>query len=91
MPCSAFRWTLQIEAFRWRVAVGLYHQFQTRSDGQWHTSHTTLYDAQLGFPIRFGTDHWYYDGPHCSLELGLLHFNWCGRDGWCDKCYGPTE
>lgn len=38
--------------------------------------------------FRLGSEHMYYDGPHCSFSLGFLHFNW--SYWWCKKCM-PEE
>lgn len=33
---------------------------------------------------RWGRDHFYYDGPHDSFNLGSFQYCWSGD--WCTKC-----
>lgn len=86
-PCTAFRWTIQTNWFKGGgFQIGFVHQSQ--SNGEWCDSHTSVYALSLHRPASFGIEHYYYDGPHCSLSLGWLHVLWGGgiRSGWCKKC-----
>jgi hypothetical protein len=85
-PCSAFRWTFQIEY----NFIGFIHQYNLNG---WKNSHTSVYGISIRKNFRFGIDHDYYDGPHCSLSIGLISFIWCGKPftGWCKKCWPDDE
>jgi hypothetical protein len=56
--------------------------------------HLGRYWLRLGvaFTSTFalGSQHTYYDGPHCSFSLGWLHISWEGHllTGDCAKCHG---
>lgn len=79
-PCSAFRWVLEIG---WCYA-GFFHQHRWRDTGEWCSSHTNLYMVSVTKHFQLGQHHAYYDGPHCSLSLGWLHFCW---GSWrCKRC-----
>lgn len=79
-PCCAFRWILEIGFWY----LGFVHQHQNKSTSEWGSSHSSLYEISFRRPFRLGSDHFYYDGPHCSFSLGWLHFNWGGQS--CNKC-----
>jgi hypothetical protein len=87
-PCSAFRWVIETSYGPSCMSIGVVHQYQYKDTGEWHSSHTTVYEVGLARKFKFGREHWYYDGPHCSLSLGWLRFWWGGdpRTGWCKKC-----
>lgn len=85
-PCKAFRWTLQIN--KW--SFGFVHQHQYKDD-TWNDSHTTVAEIYLSC-WKLGSDHFWYDGEHCSLHLGWIHFRWGNlfvRS--CKKCLGENE
>lgn len=90
-PCTAFRWTLQSEAW-WRkrskgVSIGLIHQHKL--SGKWYSSHTDVYKVSLTPYFEVGTEHVYYDGPHCMLDLGFIHFMW---GNWkCKRCFSDES
>ncbi len=81
--CSAFRWVLEVG--NW--FVGLTNQYQI--NGEWQSSHTTIYHVGLRWPFRFGSEHFYYDGPHCTVNLGFAWIGWGGRN--CRKCMLEDE
>lgn len=81
-PCSAFRWTFQIR--KW--GLGFIHQHKFKKTGEWKSSHTRLYMVNISKYLRLGSEHWWYDGPHCFFSIGFIHFNWGGWRGSCDKC-----
>jgi len=87
-PCSAFRWVF--ETGMWHI--GFVWQYKNKSNGEWESSHTTVYEVWLDNKFRFGREHYYYDGPHCMLHLGWITFCWCGNPftKWCEKCW-PSD
>ena len=91
MPCTAFRWTFQINSWKTGVSAGFVHQH--KRDDKWYSSHTSVYEVSLTTSFRLGTCHVYYDGPHCCLDVGFLHFMWGGNPltGWCKKCMPDDE
>lgn len=84
MPCDLFRWAFVIE----KGSIGFTHQHRFKDTKQWRSSHTTCYMVWwTGEWNKFGSDHMYYDGPHCMFSLGPLTFQYVPRDGWCEQCY----
>jgi hypothetical protein len=80
-PCKAFRWTFQI-SFN---GIGFVHQSQDKLNNNWSDSHVDVYGIWLNFNFfKFGFDHGYYDGPHCSFTLGVVQICWCNWN--CKKC-----
>lgn len=81
-PCSAFRWTFQVEP----DFIGVVHQHC--SDGRWLDSHTAIYCAWWRGSnwTLFGFRHLYFDGPHCTLQAGPVVFQW--HNPTCRKCMG---
>lgn len=66
----AWRWVLEIG---W-IYVDLRHEVRF-STGDWRPA-VRYYRADLTPRFAWGRDHAYYDGPHCSLSVGWLHFSW---------------
>ena len=83
-PCLAFRWTVQ--ASRWRLGIIAQHQ---TDDEVWRDTHSRIFGVSVTKHWAFGSEHIYYDGPHCSFSLGPIHIVWGGgiRSAWCDKGY----
>jgi hypothetical protein len=82
------RWALKIgDGF-----AGVIGQYSRDGSG-WSDLHMAQYGLQLRSNWRWGVDHIYYDGPHCSLSLGWLMIVWAGdpRTGWCLKCCEEDE
>lgn len=89
MPCSAFRWVFEIDASRDGFNIGFVHQHQDKMTREWNSSHTAVYEITGTRYFKLGSQHVYYDGPHCSFSLGFIHFVWGGgiRTNWCKKCH----
>lgn len=81
---EANRWSFQVQADRKCVTVGVHRQIKFRDTG-WHDCASSYYMVVLGWAWSWGRGHMYYDGPHDSVDIGFLHFNWSGE--WCDRCY----
>jgi hypothetical protein len=45
---------------------------------------TRYMDVALTRKFKWGSQHAYYDGPHCAFFLGFIHFHWAWN--WCKKC-----
>lgn len=88
-PCTAFRWAVEYRGDP--PTFGVVHQNQ--SGGEWDSSHTLFYGLAVCGPLRWGIHHDYYDGPHCSLNIGWIKILWGGdpRTGWCYKCMPRGE
>jgi hypothetical protein len=88
-PNSAFRWVFVIE--KW--SIGFEWQYKDKTNREWNTCHSQVYEIYFGKPFQFGTQHIYYDGPHCMFSLGLIHFCWGGNPftGWCKKCMPDND
>jgi hypothetical protein len=77
-----------IRSWRWRFTAefgGFWLEQQVRfsgEDGEWRQARAHGFFVDHRF--RLGSDHVYWDGPHCGFSLGFLHFNW--QPDWCLKC-----
>lgn len=60
-PCKSFRWTFQINT----KFAGFVHQHF--SGEEWKDNHVMVYGVYIADGNRFGFEHFYYDGPHCSF------------------------
>lgn len=79
----ASRWVIEI--IDWSFGIALSYQFNSREESnKWISDHSNQYVISIGLPLKIGFDHFYYDGPHCSLHLGFLHFRWFSD--FCKKC-----
>ena len=79
-PCVAFRWTFQIR--KW--SMGFVHQHQD-TDGKWYDSHVDAYELNVCKTWKIGSDHIYYDGPHCFYHFGFFTLQ-LGGNWKCKKC-----
>lgn len=52
---------------------------------EWPGRGGDYYSLWLGGPFRFGQEHFWYDGPHCSWSFGFVHVGW-SCDWHCKKC-----
>ena len=84
-PCKAFRDVIEVDLDRTGLELGLFHQYQHKSDGTWHTSHTDDLSIAITPHWMWGDRHMYYDGPHCVFSLGFVHIHY-SRLGWRCKC-----
>lgn len=79
-PCTAFRWTFQIE----KDFIGFIHQHHL--SGEWYDSHTRVFQLWYHGKWRLGQDHFWYDGPHCQFAFGPFRIQW--YNDHCKECYG---
>ena len=79
------RWTFQINAYG---TVGFVKQYKTDTSPEWEDCHSRCFEIAVWRKFRWGFDHRYYDGPHCSLFLGFIQIVWGGGlwSGNCRKC-----
>ena len=87
---DAWRWVFQT-VFNWEgrfASIGVNHQWRATDTQEWNDVHSADYYLAVMWPPQWGIDHFYYDGPHCSLNLGVFRVGWSGdpRTGWCNKC-----
>lgn len=82
----AWRWVIETGVLRSGWSIGLTEQV-------WFMDRVGNYDwdlgvrhASVGFTRKFkwGSDHIYYDGPHCARYFGFVRFHWSWN--WCKKC-----
>jgi hypothetical protein len=80
-----WRWVFEVDKWKEGVSVGFSQQviFHDRPDPEWRSA-CDYFAVSLTKHFMFGSDHAYYDGPHCSFSLGFFHFNW--SYWWCKKC-----
>lgn len=70
--------------------IGKYYQYFSTENNKWNDTHTN--NVYLCINLKrwyWGSEHYYYDGPHCSFSIGPVHFCW-GPD-WCAKCMPDDE
>lgn len=90
----AHRWIIETEGWKtednkiYSIYLTLY--YKSRETGNWHGIHSEMWGFAIHKKWRWGSEHLYYDGPHCSLSLGFLTINWSGNPftHWCKKCAG---
>ena len=72
------------------VFITLNHCYKFKDDDEWKTSHV----GELGFyfnPLlpfkkwKWGSEHFWYDGPHCTFWMGCCHINYLFDSG-CKIC-----
>lgn len=83
-PCKAFRWVIEISLDRHGFSFGLVNQHQLKSTGEWKSSHVDAYMINVTRHWAWGSDHFWYDGPHCLFSLGFIHVCWVNHA--CVKC-----
>lgn len=79
----SWRWVLEITF----TSIGLVHEYTNDGGKTWSLANR-YYTLCITRHWTIGEYHLYYDGPHCSLSLGFLHYNW--SSDWCIKCM-PNE
>ncbi len=58
-------------------------------EAEWRTIQT-FFGMSITSHFMLGSNHVYYDGPHCMFSIGFLHLYWDGNPwtGRCKKCEG---
>lgn len=82
MGIRSWRWVLDIE---WG-SIDLRQEIFCTAYRGWHRANA-YFNISVTPHCLWGSDHTYYDGPHCSFSVGYVHFNW--SYWWCEKCM-PT-
>lgn len=78
----SWRWCLE---FDWAsISLNQYVKFESEQDWNFLQVPVSYFYVALEKRFKFGSEHFYYDGPHCSFSLGFLRFYW--RYWWCKKC-----
>lgn len=80
---DARRWALELAAANSAVYLSYQTELLSKETKEWRGV-GSYFVASLSTRFRWGSDHGYYDGPHCSFSLGFLHFAW--SHWWCKKC-----
>jgi len=81
-----------VHGWRWSAHIGMWKNGAYISVDQecllrgreWSQQGMNYFSASITHHFMLGSEHLYYDGPHCSFSLGFLHLNW--RYWWCKKC-----
>lgn len=81
------RWTWYFECFADTIGFHRYVQFPDvdRSSKGDRGRLMDYYVIRFLSKWRVGTQHIYYDGPHCSLYLGFIQLDW--RNDRCKQCH----
>ena len=95
VPISPGRWealeyvpSMGRRAFRLTLCLGwpfvlVQQQLRCRGTGDEWQDNNACAGVWLRWAWRWGVAHDYYDGPHCTLNLGPLVFLYAF--GWCEK------
>jgi hypothetical protein len=75
----AHRWVCNISL----TGIDFLLEYFNKDDLKWYSART-YFNVSLTKYWFWGSDHYYYDGPHCSFSVGFLHFGW--NYWWCKKC-----
>jgi hypothetical protein len=84
-PCEAFRRVLEI-GWNDGFHFGLVNQYKLRDGGEWCTSHVGNWEVWITSRWAIGPAHFYYDGPHCTFSLGIIHLHYPVKNDRCEKC-----
>jgi hypothetical protein len=79
---EAHRYVLDVYKF----GISWTCQGKLKSKNEYRSLHADDTGVEINSNFSFGFSHVYYDGPHCSLSLGWVHFRW--NNFKCKKCYG---
>jgi hypothetical protein len=92
-PCSGFRWVFEIDIGKRGVSAGFVHQHKFNGDTKWYSSHTMQYVVSVTNYWTLGSEHFWYDGPHCVHSLGPIHVCHGGGlfTGRCKKCESEVQ
>lgn len=82
-PLRSWRWTFQIN--RW--AIGFFEQVKF-PDRDWDDIRQFSICLRRDWRWRWRTEHTYYDGNHCTTNLGFVSI--CRDPIECQKCW-PEE
>lgn len=83
-PYNAFRWTLQAHASWDSMGLGFVQQGRSRQSQEWSSSHVAVHEVNITRHWAWGSDHIYWDGPHCFYSFGFVHFGWMNWN--CKRC-----
>ncbi len=80
----AERFTIKLALELSHVGVYWGNEYKNKS-GQWGEYLMDYNGLFINFKnFDFGQSHMYYDGPHCMISFGFLHYSWSPIN--CDKC-----
>ena len=69
---------------KWGRGVSLSISDQFLRDGEWNLSHIGETGVSITPHPSWGSEHMWYDGPHCFFSIGFIHFRWTN---WrCKRC-----
>lgn len=78
-----------LRAWRWVLRIGWasvdLHKEVRFGGGAWRPTAGRYYSVGMTKDFKWGSDHVYYDGPHCSFSIGCLYFAWSPKCR-CLKC-----
>lgn len=71
------------------LSIGFFEEYCSRQNPEnWIETLSKHLSLNLT-PFKFGSFHFYYDGPNCSFHFGIFHFYW---NNWkCKKCMGEVK
>lgn len=86
MGIRSWKWELSLFESKYDLfyLIDKTHYWRSDRDHKWNPFHQEGFSVAIGGDFQFGSDHVYYDGNHCSLHLGWLHFYWSSYP--CSKC-----
>lgn len=81
----SWRWVLEIKPF----FIDLCQQIKFEPgnargyNSEWHPA-SYYFTLAISKKFKWGSNHVYYNGPHCSFSIGPIHLSW--SYWWCKKC-----
>lgn len=88
MGIRSWRYVLEFNLEFWGFDFGWFGQWRSEYCPEWMTDHATGFGVSTHPLWRWGFDHFWYDGPHCSFNLGRLQIWWSKPD--CKRCLGEV-
>lgn len=72
------------------LSVSFHSEVKFRTDTPEESEWLWCQGTSISITKRFslGTDHVYFDGPHCIYSVGFIHL--CHEPDWCTKCMPDT-
>lgn len=84
-PRAKSRWVIETGLWKWGFSLDWVRQVTMNGDrNKFRSLHSESYGFSITSSFNLGTHHYWYDGPHCHIDLGFLHINYNNFD--CQKC-----
>lgn len=87
-----FRYTIRFSFLNDKDQLGFefgyFDEYFNKSSNEWIVNDSATNTKYMILNIKewnWGQEHFYYDGPHCSISFGWINFYW---NNWnCKRCF----